>query len=653
MPRKHRIVTKEEQIEEIESKFKLISTLDWDLSVFPMKKNGIDFQTDRDKSREFAEVFTPLHIVDEMIQTIPEGGMTQTTRNLDLCAGFGQFSVRIIRKLYQTHGNKFSLDTYLQNNHFFNELQISSCYKLLWVFGTGINLAIGDALKLGTLPAKAKGIWYYLEPLNSWVNITELIKKLFLKYKNGHSYSISKKSLFATAFSSITERLEYICKEYKMCIKQIISTKNGRQRLLRVVNDAADGIEVNWQDKETLEWVVREMVNTIPDLKKLKKILVLFNVEFLECLVREKKIDPKKIDFGYDSELEGLYASSVYKTNTFSIGKSLEEMKEATKDKVGYDVVFSNPPYQVMDEGHGASAGPIYNKIVEYVIDILQPHYISMITPSRWMAGGKGLDGYRARMLKDKRLRLIQDFPGTNDIFENVDITGGVSYSLWDRDYEGLCGFNGIQRDIGEFDVLVRDNMAHQILKKVLQKSNTFCNEKVLPRKPFGLPTNFKDWVPKGTPEAVKCYCPIKYGFEKWVIPDSFADRHGVGYKWNVLTPRAGWDGNAYKGGERTVISQIFVGDRGSICLETYLVTGSFNTKKEAENYADYMKTKFYRFMLSLRVVSQDINTQKFSWVPDLQDYSKAWADAELYTHFGLTKKEENHIKKTIKSLKT
>jgi len=392
-------------------------------------------------------------------------------------------------------------------------------------------------------------------------------------------------------------------------------------------------------------------VNTVPDLNKLKKILVLFNVEFLECLVREKKINPKKIDFGYDSEIEGLYAESVYKTNTFSLGKNFSELVENTKDKVGYDVVFSNPPYQSEDGGYGRSAGPIYNKIVEYVIDELKPHYISMINPSRWMAGGKGLNDYRARMLKDKRLRMIQDFQGISDVFANVSIAGGVCYFLWDRDYNGLCEFNGIQRNIGEFDVLVRDNIAHQILKKVLLKATKFCNERVLPRKPFGLPTNFNDWVPEGTPGAVKCYTTVRGGFEKWVKSDIFNDNHGIFSKWKVLTNATTYEGSEFKGGKRRVFTKIFVVEKGSVCTETYIVANFFNTKKEAENYSLYMKTKFYRFLLSLRVITQHINRDKFSWVPDMGDYTRSYTDQDLYQHFGLTRKEIDHIEKTIKTL--
>jgi site-specific DNA-methyltransferase (adenine-specific) len=415
--------------------------------------------------------------------------------------------------------------------------------------------------------------------------------------------------------------------------------------------------EENWQDVKTPEWVAREMVQCIPDLKTRSRFLVLFNVELLEALVKEG-VSLSKITFGSDSALEEAMAQGMYKRiKTFPIGRSFDEMKKALEGKAGqYDVVLSNPPYQIKDGGAKASARPIYHEIVKHVIDYLKPQFVCMITPSRWMVGGKGLDDYRARMLNDKRIQLIVDFPGTFDVFADIGgIAGGVSFFLWNRDRdpkEVLCSFNGIDRNIGDFDVLVRNNTSAQIIKKVLAKhTGTFCNAIVLPRKPFGLTTDFKGWVPEGTAGAVRCYIPKKDGLVKWIDSNVFTDSHGVLGKWKVYTPRAGWGGNAYKGGAQTVISQIFVGEKLSVCLETYLVAGSFNTKKEAENYAEYMRTKFYRFLLSLRTITQDTTRECFTWVPDLGNYANPVTDADLFAHFGLTKKEIDHINSTIKEI--
>ena len=418
--------TSQDLLEVFEDRFKVVCGLGGDLSKYPLTKNDdVHFDTDREKSRAFAEVFTPLHIVDEMLDIMPDKGMTNMTSNVDLCSGYGQFSIRMLRKLYKEHGESFKIANYLQKRHQFAELQLSSCYKLLWIFTPQINLAIGDALQLGKLPRGARGVWYYLESLGEWVNVTEFVGALYehlhetrqIKWHKGKLfvYDQAKEVAFVHVFEIFVKKLNQICKEPRMNLRNIINTKSGRHALIQFAAEAATGIEKNWQEQGTPEWVVREMVAAVPEIQTLKRILVLFNIEFLECLIKERGIDPATVDFGYDSEIEGAIAERVYGAHAFSIGKSLLDMQLATSGNAGvYDVVFSNPPYQEQSEAqkeiegsNAAHASPIYHSIVMYAIDVLKPRYVCMITPSRWMAGGRGLDSYRAHMLSEDRKSVV------------------------------------------------------------------------------------------------------------------------------------------------------------------------------------------------------------------------------------------------------
>jgi site-specific DNA-methyltransferase (adenine-specific) len=536
------------------------------------------------------------------------------------------------------------------------------------VFGTGVNLAIGNALELKKLPRNWKGIWLYVEKAGIWVDITATVKsevQVSLGADIGmFPYEEAEEKSFVTMVEGLEEWLNRKAKESKMeteaDIAKLISLPAGWAVVKDWVRDVATKVEENWQGVQTPEWVAKEMVQCIPELKNKSRFLVLFNIELLDALVKEG-VPVNKITFGSDSALEEAMAVGKYKRlKTIPIGKSFDEMKTALKDHAGqYEVVLSNPPYQIMDEGFGASAKPIYHEIVMYVIDQLKPQYVCMITPSRWMAGGKGLNDYRAKMLADRHIRLIQDFPGEKEVFDSVMIKGGVSFFLWDSSHKGDCEFIdgsgvNVSRNIGEFNILVRDNISIQVLRKILAKhtGKPFCDSKVFPQKPFGLRTFFKDWVPSGTPGAVKVYS-VNRKIE-YAMANDITDTHGILGKYKVCIARARSQGitDAEGLGKPSLVTgYIFQIGKSEACTETYLVAGAFNTKKETDNYEKYLRTKFYRFCLRLRLISQDINREKFAWVPDLGNYANPVTDEELYEHFGLTQKEQEHINSTIKEI--
>ncbi len=114
--------------------------------------------------------------------------------------------------------------------------------------------------------------------------------------------------------------------------------------------------------------------------------------------------------------------------------------------------------------------------------------------------------------------------------------------------------------------------------------------------------------------------------------------------RWKVLVPMAG-DGHgrevSYVLGEPIAVAPV------SACTMSYLVAGLFDTREETENYAYYLATKFVRFLVLQRKVTQHMSADRFRFVP-LLDMKRRWTDADLYAHFGLTNEEANYIEATI-----
>lgn len=317
-----------------------------------------------------------------------------------------------------------------------------------------------------------------------------------------------------------------------------------------------------------------------------------------------------------------------------------------------FDIIIGNPPYHLGDGGFGKSSSPIYHLFVQQA-KVINPRYLVMITPSRWFGGGKGLGKFREEMLNDNRIRKIVDYEDANECFPGVDIPGGVSYFLWDRDNCGSCEVQNIRGDnistsvrpLNEFKTFIRHGRAVSIINKVTKQHDTFMNEQVSSRKPFGLSTLAR---------------PMKQGDITlfWQNGNGPYDSKEISvgkdriFKWKVITSYVAYDhaGNPGKDGKRKIFSKIEILPPKAICNETYLVIGSFNTKQEAENLRCYMKTKLFRFLVSQFMYSHHITREVYSFVPVL-DFNQSWNDEKLYVKYGLSSNEVAFIESVIKSM--
>lgn len=325
-----------------------------------------------------------------------------------------------------------------------------------------------------------------------------------------------------------------------------------------------------------------------------------------------------------------------------------------------FDVIIGNPPYQLDDGGVGG-AMPLYQKFVQ-IAKTLEPKYLSMVTPSRWFAGGRGLEKYREEMLGDKRLRVLVDYPKADEVFPGVLIGGGVSYFLWDSNYHGQCSVTIIRngeesfslRDLDQHDVFVRSSEALSILEKIWAKSKGATNFSALMSgpDPFGFRTNFDGFnnAPQSNDDVKLHYNAGGRGAQRAV---GYVGRKHVTRnvemigKWKLMLNRVYNVAESYP--HRIVGSPMLL-PPNEICTGSFLVAGPFDTQREAESAKSYYETKTFRFLLHLRKINQDAARHAYQWVPS-QQWDKIWTDDELYKMYGFDGHEIDYIESTIKPI--
>lgn len=315
-----------------------------------------------------------------------------------------------------------------------------------------------------------------------------------------------------------------------------------------------------------------------------------------------------------------------------------------------FDVIVGNPPYQLSDGGYNASAMPIYQKFVEQAKK-LNPRYLTMIIPSRWFTGGRGLDDFRESMLHDHRLSKLVDYANASEVFPGVDMSGGVCYFLWERNHNGTCEVVNVLNDEADSmvrkldanEIFVRSNRAVAIVDKVASKAKSYMRATVSSQKPFGLRTYAKP--------SEKGELTLRWSGGRGPVESAeITVGRGMIDKYKVIVSRVVYEhaGQSDSQGQRRVLSILEVLRPKEVCTETYIVVDTFDSEEEALNCQRYLACKLSRFLIGQVATSQMVNKKSFSLVPAM-DFTQAWDDEALYAYFGLTEDEVEYVESTTK----
>jgi site-specific DNA-methyltransferase (adenine-specific) len=319
-----------------------------------------------------------------------------------------------------------------------------------------------------------------------------------------------------------------------------------------------------------------------------------------------------------------------------------------------FDVVVGNPPYQMEAEGSSRTM-PLYQHFVDQA-KALNPRYIVMIIPSRWMVSGLGLGEFRQNMLADRRIRHLVDYPNASEIFPGVELKGGVGYFLWDRENEGPCAMTlvsgdethgPVERDLSEYDVLVRDSRALDILHKVQDQEEPSVMDILAVDKEFGMTSNFRGYSTERTPRSIRIYAvKNRKRVERWIDRKEIRKSRHLIDTWKVLIPQAYGAGETFP---HQILGQPLVAPSPSCCTQTYLFL-YLNDEAAAQSAITYVRTRFFRFLISLRKITQHATRSTYMWVPQ-QSWDRTWTDEELYAKYGITPEEQEYIVSIVREM--
>ena len=364
------------------------------------------------------------------------------------------------------------------------------------------------------------------------------------------------------------------------------------------------------------------------------------NTTYIPHLLERMEKDPQRL------------AKKLQRTDTW--GKEGRPMK--------FDAIVGNPPYQLMGGSGGTNDAPIYQYFASLAEEV-EPHYISLIIPSRWFSAGRKnlLGDFRTQMLANRKIRKMYVYPSSQDIFPTVDIKGGLCYYLIDNGYDGDCEYtlaqNGKEktttRSLNDLDILVREPELANIVKKVMSgiAETDTVSTIVSNDTPFGIPTNpktsgknatvvYEDSTPEHNVKLL--YLDNMVRTIAYVSRENIKKNTGDIDCPKVFIPEAAGSGNdPYVVGKPEYIGET------AVCSQTFLYV-AFKTEMEAKNFISYLKTRFFRVLVSACKISQHTPSSTYRFVP-LQDFSKSWTDEELYKKYELTEDEIAFIESTIR----
>ncbi|WP_174850589.1 Eco57I restriction-modification methylase domain-containing protein [Streptococcus suis] len=362
-----------------------------------------------------------------------------------------------------------------------------------------------------------------------------------------------------------------------------------------------------------------------------------------------------------------------YKTNVTYIESLTDTLKtdseqgkklvEEAFNKVKFDVVIGNPPYQNEGIGDVARDEPIYHKFMDLAYEVADKAVL--ITPARFLFNaGQTPKAWNQKMLADEHLKVIYFSQKSDEVFPNTDIKGGVAVTYRDtkENFGAIETFTPIEW-LNDLFHLIRHKIKRSFneylygrssykLTKLVYEENPELKGRIKQSEEKSIGSNIFDKLPEIFTDSPKnTECIRIYGRQnnervyKW-IKKTYVQEHDNLNKYKVLLPKSNGSGAIGEVLSTPLVGTPLVGTPLVGHTQTFISFGAFDTEREAENCLKYIKTDIARAMLGTLKITQD-NATKEVWsnVPwfDFNDYSIIdWSksveeiERQLYVYFNV-----------------
>ncbi|MGM9959706.1 MAG: Eco57I restriction-modification methylase domain-containing protein [Allobaculum sp.] len=352
--------------------------------------------------------------------------------------------------------------------------------------------------------------------------------------------------------------------------------------------------------------------------------------------------------------------------------KEIEMREGKNMGKKKWDIVIGNPPYQIEAPGTSTSDKPVYHLFLEEAQKIGEK--VELITPGRFLFNaGATPKQWNEKMLNDPHLSVLMYEQKSAEVFPNTDIKGGVVVTYWDKDSKKgpILTFTPFE----ELNSILRKVEAThpESLKGIIYNQTKFNLENLYRKYPSYkniIGSNGKDKrLRNNIFEKIDAFSEARRSeddFEiKGLINNKRVSRfiekgvidldHENLFKWKILVPRANGSGALGEVLSTPLIGQPLIGH-----TQSFISIGAFDSEKEAIATLKYIKSKFARTLLGVLKITQDNPPEKWKYVP-LQDFTSNsdidWSksipeiDQQLYKKFGLSPEEIEFIESHVKEM--